>query len=216
MYGALWNCQPFLIFPGKQTEAKQSEVTYDMAKTRERKLPLLTNSKRTKLLQGVASGMNVSEAGRAAGYANAQSAHRSLHRIRLQLPDILDKMNIPVEKVVKKLKAQMEAMETLYFTHQGVVMETRQVEAHAIQLRAAVELAKMLGFYPGASTSAYESEPDNKVPGHISLTIVVGTPEEAKELGATFVHPRAKPKELSAGVKSNENLRRRPSPKPAP
>ena len=56
--------------------------------------------------------MNVSEAGRAAGYSNAQSAHRSLHRIRLQLPDILEKMNIPVEKVIKKLAAKMEARET--------------------------------------------------------------------------------------------------------
>jgi hypothetical protein len=185
-----------------------------MAKTRERKLPLLTNSKRTKLLQGVASGMNVSEAGRAAGYANAQSAHRSLHRIRLQLPDILDKMNIPVEKVVKKLKAQMEARETLYFTHQGVVMETRHVEAHAIQLRAAVELAKMLGFYPGAYAPAYESEADNKFPIRMTLTVVVGTPEEAKELGAIFVNPRAESREFSADVESNEAARRRPGPKP--
>jgi len=185
-----------------------------MVKTRERKLPLLTNSKRTRLLQGVASGMNVSEAGRAAGYANAQSAHRSLHRIRRQLPDILEKMNIPVEKVVKKLKAQMEATKTLYFTHQGVVMETRHVEAHAIQLRAAVELAKMLGFYPRANTSTHEFEPDNKVPGRISLTIVVGTPEEAKELGAIFFNPRAESKELAAGVDPNKNPRRHPGPNP--
>jgi phage terminase small subunit len=116
-----------------------------MGEKRKMKLPLRTSMKRTKLLQGIASGMNVSEAGRAAGYSNAQSAHRSLNRIRLQLPDILESMNVPVEKVIKKLAAKMEAKETLHFTHQGIVMETRHVEAHAIQLRAAVELAKLIG-----------------------------------------------------------------------
>src|SRR5450631_4656491 len=121
-----------------------------MGATRKRKLPLRTSRQRTKLLQGVASGMNVSEAGRAAGYSNAQSAHTSLNRIRLQLPNILEKMNVPVEKVIKKLAAKMEARETLHFTHQGIVMETRHVEAHAIQLRATVELAKLIGLYPSA------------------------------------------------------------------
>jgi hypothetical protein len=91
-----------------------------METTRKKKLPLWTSRKRAKLLQGIASGLNVSEAGRAAGYSNAQSAHRSLNRIRLQLPDILERMNIPVEKVIKKLAAKMEARETLHFTHQGI------------------------------------------------------------------------------------------------
>jgi hypothetical protein len=119
-----------------------------MGTKRRKKLPLRTSRKRTKLLQGIGSGLNVSEAGRAAGYSNAQSAHRSLDRIRLQVPDILEKMNIPVEKVIKKLASKMEARETKFFGHGGIVMETRSVEAHDIQLRAAIELAKMHGLYP--------------------------------------------------------------------
>jgi hypothetical protein len=184
-----------------------------MGTKRKRKLPLRTSMKRTQLLQGVASGMNVSEAGRAAGYSNAQSAHRSLNRIRLQLPDILEKMNVPVEKVIKKLAAKMEAKETLYFTHQGIVMETRHVEAHAVQLRAAIELAKMIGLYPSLINAAYESEAENKVPG-ITLTIVVGTPEEARALGAPFIKPRTDPKQLNGDVDPNEDPRRWPGPEP--
>jgi hypothetical protein len=184
-----------------------------MGTTRKRKLPLRTSMKRTKLLQGVASGMNISEAGRAAGYSNAQSAHRSLDRIRLQLPDILEKMNVPVEKVIKKLVAKMEAKETLHFTHQGIVMETRHVEAHAVQLRAAVELAKMIGLYPSVINAPFESEAENRVPG-ITLTIVVGTPEEARALGAPFIKPHTDPKQLTEGVDPNEDARRRPGPNP--
>jgi phage terminase small subunit len=165
------------------------------------------------LLQGVASGLNVSEAGRAAGYSNAQSAHRSLHRIRLQLPEILEKMNVPVEKVIKKLSSKMEAKETLHFTHQGIVMETRHVEAHAVQLRAAVELAKIIGLYPSVINAADESEAEKKVPG-IQLTFVVGTPEEAKALGAPFINPRTDIKQLTAGVDASEDVRRRPGPIP--
>jgi hypothetical protein len=184
-----------------------------MGTKRKRKLPLQTSRRRTKLLQGIASGMNVSEAGRVAGYSNAQSAHRSLHRIRLQLPDILEKMNVPVEKVIKKLAAKMEAKETRHFTHQGMVMETRHVAAHAVQLRAAVELAKIMGLYPSAINSVHESEAEDKIPG-IHLTIVVGTREEAQKLGVPFLSSTDAHRELDVGSESNDDEGRRPGPMP--
>lgn len=54
-----------------------------------------------------------------------------------------------VETVVKALAKQLQATKKLYFTHQGVVIETREVPDHYIQLRAGRELAKMMGLYPG-------------------------------------------------------------------
>jgi hypothetical protein len=154
-----------------------------MGTTRKRKLPLRTSRQRTKLLQSVASGMNVSEAGRAAGYSNPQSAHRSLHRIRLQLPEILEKMNLPVEKVIKKLAAKMEAKETKFFEHGGIVMETRNVEAHDIQLRAAIEFAKIYGLYP--KTNGHNEENADSGEGTtININLGFLSPERAEAVFA--------------------------------
>jgi hypothetical protein len=106
------------------------------------------NAKRTKLLQNIGKGMNISEAGRASGYGTAQSAHRALNRMGFYLPEILRRMNIPAEKVLKKLDDQMEAKETKFFAHQGIVLDSKEVVAHDIQHRAAIELAKIHRLYP--------------------------------------------------------------------
>jgi hypothetical protein len=109
---------------------------------------LQMNAKRRRLLQGIASGLNVSEAGRAAGYGTAQSAHRAMKLIRTHLPEILEKIGLPAEKVLKNFIKSVNAKKTLHFRYRGVVMETIKVPDHRIQLRTLIELAKMHGFYP--------------------------------------------------------------------
>ena len=47
-----------------------------------------------------------------------------------------------------KLGSLLDAKETKFWADKGVVIETREVEAQDIQIRAAVELAKMHGAYP--------------------------------------------------------------------
>ena len=64
-----------------------------------------TNKMRTKLAQGIAQGMNVSEASRAAGYAHYQSAFKALKGMRLQMYQILERMDLPVEKVLRDVLA---------------------------------------------------------------------------------------------------------------
>jgi len=109
---------------------------------------LRTNKKRMMLLKGISQGLNVSAAGRYAGYGTAQSAHRALNRMALYLPAILEKIGLPAEKVLKKFKELLEAKETKYFSNQGIVTDCRVVPAHDIQLRAAIEVAKMWRVYP--------------------------------------------------------------------
>lgn len=80
---------------------------------------LQLNAKRSKLLRGIAAGLNVSEVGRAAGYGTAQSAHRALNLIRIHMPEVLDKIGLPAEKLLKNLIKSVNATKKLFFSHQG-------------------------------------------------------------------------------------------------
>jgi hypothetical protein len=175
------------------------------------------DARRRKLIKGISQGMNITEAGTYAGYKHRQAAHRAFRSIQLRLPKALERAGYSVDQVLtevfEKLHAQLEAKKTRFFHYHGVVLETREVEDHRMQLRAVVEICKMLGFYPGASNSAYESQPDNSAAR--SITVVAGTPEEAIKFGAVFINPGSDPKHISAGVDPNENPRR-PGPKPEP
>jgi hypothetical protein len=118
-------------------------------KTGRKKRGLQLNEKRRKLLAGVSAGMNVSEAGRVAGYGTPQSSHRAMNLIRINTPELLAQIGLPAEKLLKDtfLKA-LEATQTVFFSFQGIVIESREVIAHDIRLRAGIELAKMHGLYP--------------------------------------------------------------------
>jgi hypothetical protein len=74
-----------------------------MSEKRTRKKGLRTNAKRQKLLKGISEGLNVSEAGRVAGYGTYQSAHRALNSIRIHTPDLLDRIGLPAEKLLRDL-----------------------------------------------------------------------------------------------------------------
>jgi hypothetical protein len=50
--------------------------------------------------------------------------------------------------VLKELKHQLNATKRVYFSHRGVVTDSRVLPDHKAQLRAAIELIKMHGLYP--------------------------------------------------------------------
>jgi hypothetical protein len=106
------------------------------------------NRKRRKLLEGISRGLNISEAGRIAGYGSAQSAHRAMNLIRVHMPEMLDRASFPAEKLLKNLKRSLKATKTLYCTYRGKVTDTLEVPDHKIQLRAIIELLKLHGAYP--------------------------------------------------------------------
>jgi hypothetical protein len=106
-------------------------------KRRHRRL-LQLNDKHRELIRAVASGLNVSEAGRAAGYGTAQSAHRAMNLIRTRMPEMLEKCNFPAEKLLKNLIESLEATKILHFSYRGVVLDSRTVPDHKIRLRSAI------------------------------------------------------------------------------
>jgi hypothetical protein len=107
-----------------------------------------TNKMRTKLVQGIAQGMNVSEAGRQAGYSYPQAAHLALKGIRLQMQDILERMDLPIEKVLRAvLVPGLEAERIEFITFMGAVMETKRVVDHEQRGKYFDRYCKLLGLF---------------------------------------------------------------------
>jgi hypothetical protein len=138
------------------------------------------NEKRRMLLEGISEGLNVSEAGRVAGYGTPQSSHRALNLIRLNTPELLANIGLPAEKLLRDtFLKELEATETVFFSHQGVVIENREVIAHDIRLRTAIELAKMHGLYP--KTNCHNREDADSGEGTtININLGFLSPERAE------------------------------------
>jgi AraC-like DNA-binding protein len=114
--------------------------------------PNRLDARRRRLLQGISQGMTIAEAGKLAGYAHRQAAHRAFRSIQVHLPEALENAGYSVDNVLteiyQNLRAQMmEATKIRFFKYKGVVREIREVPAHKVQLRAAVALCRLLGLF---------------------------------------------------------------------
>jgi hypothetical protein len=86
--------------------------------------------KEPKLVKALAKTSNVSEAGRMAGYGTAQSAHRAVRRIQTKVPELMERMGLTDEYLLKKcLKPGLKAKETKFFADKGIVMDKKEVIA---------------------------------------------------------------------------------------
>lgn len=54
----------------------------------------------------------------------------------------------------------MDADRTIFLRYLGMVIDTKVVPDHRIQLRAAIELAKMYGLYPSNNRHRYDDGSD--------------------------------------------------------
>jgi hypothetical protein len=100
-----------------------------------------------RLVKELPTAASVSEAGRRAGYSDAPTAHRALATIRKKMPDVLDRHGLTADFAAQKCLKLMDAKETRFFAKDGIVMETREVEALDVQLRALDAWAKMYGAF---------------------------------------------------------------------
>ena len=103
--------------------------------------------KQARLVKELPTADSVSEAGRKAGYCDAPTAHRALATIREKMPDVLDRHGLTADFAAQKCLKLTDAKETRFFAKDGMVMETREVEALDIQLRALDAWAKMYGAF---------------------------------------------------------------------
>jgi hypothetical protein len=133
------------------------------------------NKRQKKLAKLIAQGLTTTDAGKRAGYRTRQAASNAHKRIKLRFYPALEAAGYNVDKEVttiySKIREKMECKETVFFQNEGRVVEMRDVIPHKIQLRAAVELARLLG----AVGSDHDDEP-NPVglrPGHISVKVAL-------------------------------------------
>jgi hypothetical protein len=103
--------------------------------------------KQARLVKELPTAHSVAEAGRKAGFANRQEAHKALDSIREKMPDVLERHGLTADFAADKCRQLMNAKETRFFAKDGMVWETREVEALDVQLRALDIWAKMYGAF---------------------------------------------------------------------
>jgi hypothetical protein len=119
-------------------------------KPKQESKPKLT-PKQKKLVEALPTSDSVAQAGKRAGYSDRKAAHRALKNVSERAPEVLERLGLTVEHVVDKcLRPLMEAKETKFFANQGVVLDSREVEALDIRLRAVDLWARLMGAYTPA------------------------------------------------------------------
>lgn len=90
-------------------------------------------AKQQKLIKGLTKGMSITDAALAAGYSDkcpGVVGSQALESIREHMPEVLERNGLTDDSVVKKyLKPLMNANETKFFAHEGVVKDEREVVA---------------------------------------------------------------------------------------
>jgi hypothetical protein len=104
--------------------------------------------KQARLLKELPRSASVAEAGAKAGYSDRTTANRALKNLSERAPEVLERLGLTIEHVANNcLRPLLEAKETKFFANQGIVMETRDVEALDIRLRTIDVWAKLMGAY---------------------------------------------------------------------
>ena len=104
--------------------------------------------KQKKLVEALPVTNSIAEAGAVAGYSDRTAASRALKGISERAPEVLDRAGLGIEHVVNKcLRPLLEARETKFFANAGIVLDTREVEALDIRIRAIEVWARLMGAY---------------------------------------------------------------------
>ena len=105
-------------------------------------------SKQKKLVEALPLTSSIAEAGTMAGYSDRTAASRALKSISERAPEVLERLGLTIEHVVDKcLRPLLEAKETKFFASNGIVLDTKEVEALDIRIRAIEVWARLMGAY---------------------------------------------------------------------
>jgi len=137
--------------------------------------------KQKKLVEALPVAKSIAEAGSVAGYSDRTASSRALKGIAERAPEVLERLGLSIEYVVNNcLRPLMQAKETKFFSDKGVVMETRDVEANDIRLRATDLWARLMGAYTAQKV---------QVSGGLSLDFSHVSDDELDRILADFLKP---------------------------
>jgi len=141
--------------------------------------------KQKKLVEALPTVNSISEAGAAAGYSDRTAASRALKTIGERAPEVLERLGLNIEHVVNNcLRPLLEAKETKFFANQGVVLDTREVEALDIRLRAVDLWARLMGAYTAQKV---------QVSGELSLDFNHVSDDELDQIITKLLEPPRPP-----------------------
>jgi hypothetical protein len=104
--------------------------------------------KQKRLVEALPTSKTIAEAGETAGYAYRQDAHRALKSISERAPEVLERLGLTIEHVADKcLRPLLDAKETKFFASNGIVLDTREVDALDTRIRAIEVWARLMGAY---------------------------------------------------------------------
>jgi len=93
-------------------------------------------------------GWNATEAAVKAGYKGsraslAQIGYENMIKLENEVAEMLNKVGVSKNRVLKKYASLLDAKETKFFAHEGVITDQVDVEALGIQHKAAQDMARM-------------------------------------------------------------------------
>lgn len=104
--------------------------------------------KQSKLVQELPKSNSVAEAGERAGYHDRQTAHRALKGIAERTPEVLEDLGLTIEFIADKcLRPLLQAKEKKFFASNGIVLDTKEVPALDVRLRAVEVWARLAGAF---------------------------------------------------------------------
>jgi hypothetical protein len=116
-------------------------------KTR-RACKLLTRRERA-LFEGIAKGMSITDAARAAGYSQkwpGQAGHQALESIKQKAPNLFERHGLDDDTFIEKhIKPALEATETKAFLYKGRFVYSRPLVAWAPRVQMIRLVAQMMG-----------------------------------------------------------------------
>jgi hypothetical protein len=142
----------------------------------------ILRGKEAKLVKALAKTSNVSEAGRMAGYTKAQAAHHALRNIQKKVPEIMDRIGLTDEYLLKEcLKPGLTALETKFFADKGVVLDQKEVIAWGARRDFLDMACKLKGLYMTREGDGANGESERNRPGGNSLSLVFTNEGAARE-----------------------------------
>ncbi len=107
------------------------------------------NPQRARLVKAMAAGKSVAEASRIAGYAHPNAAHNALRALKARFSDVMEKHGLTDDTLVTKyLLPLLNAKETRFFAHQGIVLDKRDVPDNGTRTSALDMAFRLKGSYP--------------------------------------------------------------------
>ncbi len=111
--------------------------------------PLTKTTLRQRLLvQGVAEGKSLSEAGQDAGYRSIQNAADSFSALRDRLAGVMDNVGLTEQAIAERLRDQMYATRTVVATAFGAITDSMEVadnQAIGKAIETAAKIRRMIG-----------------------------------------------------------------------